>query len=92
VNDEALREQINQLIRDEIQEGINEYLDDKEETEKSGLGFVSKEEGNELKVNVSNREVNKLIKEYKRIKKNEKSNFGQLKKLSLLDKHGRPLK
>ncbi len=92
MNDEALREQINQLIRDEIQEGINEYLDDKEETEKSGLGFVSKEEGNELKVNVSNREVNKLIKEYKRIKKNEKSNFGQLKKLSLLDKHGRPLK
>ena len=92
MNDEALREQINQHIRDEIQEGINEYLDDKEETEKSGLGFVSKEEGNELKVNVSNREVNKLIKEYKRIKKNEKSNFGQLKKLSLLDKHGRPLK
>ena len=92
MNDEALREQINQLIRDEIQEGINEYLDDKEETKKSGLGFVSKEDGDELKVNVSNREVNKLIKEYKRIKKNEKSNFGQLKKLSLLDKHGRPLK
>ncbi len=92
MNDEALREQINQLIRDEIQEGINEYLDSKEESEKSGLGFVSKEEGKELKVNVSNREVNRLIKEYKRIKKNEKSNFGQLKKLSLLDKHGKPLK
>ena len=87
-----LREQINELIRDEIQEGINEYLDTKEETEKSGLGFISKEEGKELKVNVSNREVNRLIKEYKRIKKNEKSNFGQLKKLSLLDKQGKPLK
>ncbi len=92
MNDDMLREQINELIRDEIQEGINEYLDSKEETEKSGLGFVSKEEGNKLKVNVSNREVNRLIKEYKRIKKNEKSNFGQIKRLSLLDKHGRPLK
>ena len=91
MNDDILREQINELIRDEIQEGINDYVDQKEDTKKSGLGFVENEE-KELKVNVSEREVNKIIKEYKRIRRNERSNFGQLKKLSLLDKNGKPLK
>ena len=91
-NEELLRDQINQLIRAEIQEGINDYVDQKEETKKSGLGFVESEEEKELKVNISEREVNKIIKEYKRIRRNERSNFGQLKKLSLLDKNGKPLK
>ena len=44
MNDEELRSQINQLIRGEIQESINQYVDDKEEGEKGGLGFVKKED------------------------------------------------
>tara|TARA_B100001778_G_scaffold44442_1_gene32267 strand:+ start:283 stop:564 length:282 start_codon:yes stop_codon:yes gene_type:complete len=93
MNDELLKAQINALIRDEIQGVINDYVDDKEESVKeTGLGFVKKEdEDNELKVNISNDEVDKLIKEYKKIKRNEKSNMNQIKKLGLVDKDGRPL-
>ena len=63
VKDEGLRAQIDELIRDEIQDGINEYLDNQEESEKSGLGFVGKEDEDELKVNISKVEVDELIKE-----------------------------
>ena len=93
MNDELLKAQINALIRDEIQGVINDYVDDKEQSVKeTGLGFVKKEdEDNELKVNISNDEVDKLIKEYKKIKRNEKSNMNQIKKLGLVDKDGRPL-
>ena len=94
MSDELLRAQINELIRDEIQEGINDYIDDKDTpaTPKGFGGFVSKEEeAKELKVNIPNDEVDKLIKEYKKIKKNQRSNFGQIKKLGLLDKNGRSL-
>ena len=93
MNDELLKAQINALIRDEIQGVINDYVDDKEQSVKeTGLGFVKKEdEDNELKVNISNDEVDKLIKEYKKIKRNEKSNMNEIKKLGLLDKDGRPL-
>ena len=86
MNDDLLRAQITQLIRDEIQENINDYVDSKEETEKSGLGFVDKEGDDELKVKISNDGVDKLIKEYKRIKKSQRSNLGQVR---LLDQHGR---
>lgn len=89
MNDDVLRDQINSLIRDEIQEVINDYVDDQEETKKGGVGFVSNED--ELKVNISKNEVDKLIKQYKKIKKGEKSNLSQIKKLGLVDKHGRPL-
>ena len=88
-NDDLLRAQIIALIRDQFQGDINDYVDQKEETEKQGLGFVEKEDEKELKVNVSKDEVDKLIKEYKKIKKREKSNLHQVK---LLDKHGKPLK
>ena len=88
MKDEELRAQINALIRDEIQEGINDYIDTKEESEKSGLGFVDNKD-EELKVNVSNAEVDKLIKEYKKIKKRQKSNLNQIR---LLDKFGIPIK
>ena len=88
MKDEELRAQINALIRDEIQEGINDYIDTKEESEKSGLGFVDNKD-EELKVNVSNAEVDKLIKEYKKIKKKQKSNLNQIR---LLDKFGNPIK
>ena len=87
MKDEELRAQINALIRDEIQEGINDYIDNKEESEKSGLGFVDNKD-EELKVNVSNAEVDKLIKEYKKIKKRQKSNLNQIR---LLDKFGNPI-
>ena len=88
MKDEELRAQINALIRDEIQEGINDYIDTKEESEKSGLGFVDNKD-EELKVNASNAEVDKLIKEYKKIKKRQKSNLNQIR---LLDKFGNPIK
>ena len=91
-NDDDLRDQINELIRDEIQDVINDYVDMKEYSKKSGIGFVSSDDDDELKVNVSKAEVDKLIKEYKKIKKGEKSNLSQIKKLGLVDKHGRPLK
>ena len=87
MKDEELRSQINELIRDEIQEGINEYIDTQEESEKTGLGFVSNKD-EKLKVNIPNNEVDKIIKKYKRIKKKQKSNLYQAK---LLDQHGKPL-
>ena len=88
MKDEELRAQINELIKGEIQEGINDYIDSKEESEKAGLGFVQSED-EQLKVNVSNSEVDRLIKEYKKIKKRQKSNFNQIR---LLDKFGNPIK
>ena len=39
MNEEDLKEQINSLIRDEIQDVINDYVDEKEEQTKGGLGF-----------------------------------------------------
>jgi hypothetical protein len=92
MNDDELRDQINELIRDEIQDVINDYVDMKEDSKKSGIGFVSTDDDEDLKVNISKNEVDKLIKEYKKIKKGEKSNLSQIKKLGLVDKHGRPLK
>ena len=87
MKDEELRAQINELIRDEIQEGINDYIETQEESEKTGLGFVSSKD-EKLKVNIPNAEVDKLIKKYKKIKKKQKSNLYQAK---LLDQHGKPL-
>ena len=91
MNDEELRNQINQLIRDEIQENINDYVDAQEETKKAGLGFIDKEEDENLTVSISNKEIDRIIKEYKKIKKGQKSNLSHIKKLGLVDKHGRPL-
>ena len=87
MKDEELRAQINELIKSEIQEGINDYIDSKEESEKTGLGFVQSED-EQLKVNISNKEVDRLIKEYKKIKKRQKSNLNQVR---LLDKFGNPI-
>ena len=85
--DDVIRAQIEAIIKDEIQEGINEYIDQADE---KAVGFV-KDEADELKVNIPVDEVEKLIKEYKKIKKSRRSNFAQIKKLGLLDKDGRPL-
>ena len=87
MKEEELRAQINEIIKDEIQEGINDYIDTQEESQKPGLGFVSNKD-EKLKVNIPHSEVDKIIKKYKRIKKKQKSNLYQAK---LLDQHGKPL-
>ena len=89
MNDDEIKAQINELIRDEIQENINEYVDAQDETKTAGLGFAQSDE--KLKVNISKGEVDKLIKQYKKLKKQEKSNLSQVKKLGLVDKNGNPL-
>ena len=89
--DDELRAQINALIRDEIQDNINSYVEAQEETKKGGLGFVPKEGEEQLKVNIPQDEVDKLLKEYKKIKKSQRSNIGQVKKMGLTDKYGKPL-
>ena len=79
---DELRDQINEIIEADIQLKINDYI------EKNGNnGF----KGEELKVNIPKSEVDKIIEEYKRIKKAEKSNLGAVKKMDLVDKYGRPL-
>ena len=92
MKDKDIRDQINDIIEADIQLGINDYIESKQEKEKEqGVGFVTPDEGKELKVNVSKAQVDKIIKEYKRIIKMEKSNLSQVKKMGLLDKNGRPL-
>ena len=76
-----IRKQINDIIEGEIQNGINDYI------EQEGRGFDGK-----LNVKVDQDEVDKLIKQYKKIKKAAKSNLGQVRKLGLVDKYGKPLK
>ena len=76
-----IRKQINDIIEGEIQNGINDYIEQK------GHGFDGK-----LTANIDQDEVDKLIKQYKKIKKASKSNLGQVRKLELLDKYGKPLK
>ena len=92
MNEEQLRNQINDIIEGELQLGINEFLEEKQRKESDqGLGFVTSEEAKQLKVKVFKDEVDKIMKQYKKIKKKEKSNISQVKKLGLVDKHGRPL-
>ena len=88
VDNKEIRNQINDIIEGEIQNGINEYLESEEGKKDNGLGFVESD-AKKLNVKVYKDEVDKLIKEYKKIKKARKSNLGQVK---LLDKHGKPLK
>ena len=92
MKEEQLRNQINDIIEGEIQLGINEFLEEKQRKESDqGMGFVTSEETKKLKVKVFKDEVDKIMKQYKKIKKKEKSNISQVKKLGLVDKHGRPL-
>ena len=90
MKDEELKAQINDIIEGEIQNGINDYLEAQEGKDDSGVGFVS-DEVKELNVKVYKDAVDKLIKEYKQIKKFRKSNLGQVQKMGLVDKHGKPL-
>ena len=92
MKEEQLRNQINDIIEGEIQNGINDFLEEKQRKESDqALGFVTSEEAKKLKVKVFKDEVDKIMKQYKKIKKKEKSNISQVKKLGLVDKHGRPL-
>ena len=92
MNEKQLRNQINDIIEGEIQLGINEFLEEKQRKESDqGVGFVTSEETKKLKVKVFKDEVDKIMKQYKKIKKKQKSNISQVKKLGLVDKHGRPL-
>ncbi len=77
-SDEELKKAVDILIRQEIQDNINQYVDSQEETQKGGLGFV---EEDELKLSVSQQEIEKIIKQYKKLKKAERSNLSHIKKL-----------
>ena len=81
MNDNKLRDEINEIIEADIQLALNDYI------ENEGAG----EKGQKLNAKVSQNEVDKIIKEYKKLKKQEKSNLGQIKKLGLVDQHGRQL-
>ena len=92
MKDDELKSQISDIIEGEIQNGINDYIKDKDQRQKEqGMGFVNPDEGDQLNVKVYQDEVDKIIKEYKRIKKFKKSNLGQVKKLGLVDKNGKSL-
>ena len=78
MNDDKLRGEINEIIEADIQLAINDYI------ENEGAG----EKGQKLNAKISQKEVDKIIKEYKKIKKREKSNLNTVK---LLDRHGRQL-
>ena len=86
MNDKEIEKQINDIIEGEIQNSINEYLEQQPEGEK---GFDNGD--GKLNVSVSQAEVNKLIKEYKKAMKYKKSNLGQVEKLDLTDQFGRQL-
>ena len=90
MKDKDLENQISDIIEGEIQNSINDYLEAQEGKDDSGVGFVS-DEAKELNVKVYQDQVDKLIKEYKQIKKFRKSNLGQVQKMGLVDKHGKPL-
>ena len=81
---DQLREKIQDIIKDEVQDGINDYIDS---GNAEGFGKDDK-----LNVKISNDEVDRIIKQYKKEKKRRKSNLFQAKNLGLVDKHGNPLK
>ena len=65
---DEIRNQINDIIEGEIQLGINDYLEEKQKKEADqGLGFVTSEEAKELKVKISNAEIDKIMKQYKKL-------------------------
>ena len=80
---DELRGKIQDIIHDEIQEGINDYIDS---GNAEGFG-----KDDRLNVKISNAEIDKIIKQYKKEKRRRKSNLFQAKKLGLVDKHGNSL-
>ena len=80
---DQLRDKIQEIIKDEIQDGINDYIDG---GNAEGFGKDDK-----LNVKISNNEIDRIIKQYKKEKRRRKSNLFQAKNLGLLDKNGNPL-
>ena len=80
---EGLKDKIQEIIKDEIQDGSNDYIDS---GNAQGFGKDDK-----LNVKISNAEIDKIIRQYKKEKRRRKSNLFQAKNLGLVDKHGRPL-
>ena len=78
---DELKKEINEIIEADIQIALNDYI------QANGGG----EKGEKLTAKVSQAEVDKIIKEYKKIKKRENSPLGVVKKMGLLDKNGNPL-
>ena len=85
MNDKEIEKQINDIIEGEIQNSINEYLEQQPEGEK---GFDNGD--GKLNVSVSQAEVNRLVKEYKKAMKYKQSNLFQASQL-LVDKNGKKL-
>ena len=77
-----LNKQIKDIVEADIQIALNDYI------EKEGAQGVK---GQKLNAKMNKSEVDKIIKEYKRLKKEEKSNLGAVKKMGLVDKNGRAL-
>tara|TARA_Y100001970_G_scaffold20951_1_gene23783 strand:- start:360 stop:599 length:240 start_codon:yes stop_codon:yes gene_type:complete len=77
-----IRKQIKDIVEADIQIALNDYI------EKEGAQGVK---GQKLNAKMNKSEVDKIIKEYKRLKKEEKSNLGAVKKMGLVDKNGRAL-
>jgi len=73
---DEIRDQINDIIEGEIQNNINEYI------EKEGKGF----KGQELKVNVDQEELSRLIKVYKKMNKYRKSPLFAVKSMDNTEK------
>ena len=71
---DEIKDQINDIIEGEIQNNINEYLESQKGKQDSGLGFANNE-GTQLNVKVSNEEIDKIIKKYKKIQKYRKSSL-----------------
>ena len=80
---DQLRNKIKAVIEDEMQEGINDYID-------ANVAEVFVKD-DKLNVKISNSEIDKIIKQYKKETKRRKSNLTAVKNLGLVDKHGRPL-
>ena len=71
---DEIRDQINDILEGEIQNNINEYLESEKTKNDGALGFANNE-GSQLNVKVSNEEIDKIIKKYKKIQKYRKSSL-----------------
>ena len=71
---DEIRDQINDIIEGEIQNNINEYLESENTKDDGALGFANNE-GSQLNVKVSNEEIDKIVKKYKKIQKYRKSSL-----------------
>ena len=71
---DEIRDQINDILEGEIQNNINEYLESEKTKDDGALGFANNE-GSQLNVKVSNEEIDKIVKKYKKIQKYRKSSL-----------------